>query len=83
MLHDNLVNAAMGRIPFDLVIVNANLVNVFTGEIHPASIGIKDGHIAYVDWESRELSARQYMDAEGRYAIPAWWMPTCTSKAGW
>jgi len=70
MLHDNLVNAAMGRIPFDLVIVNANLVNVFTGEIHPASIGIKDGHIAYVDWESRELSARQYMDAEGRYAIP-------------
>lgn len=70
MKYDNLIKAALGRIPFDLVVTNVNLVNVFTGEIHPAAIGIKDKHIAYVDWESRKLSSHKYIDAEGRYAVP-------------
>ncbi len=43
-----LTDAALGRIPCDLVIENVRLVNVFTGEIYPASVGIKDGFIAAV-----------------------------------
>lgn len=70
MVHNDLVKSALGSIPFDTVITNSKLVNVFTGEIHDATIGITKGHIAYVSSDHRHLDARNYIDAEGRFAIP-------------
>lgn len=70
MHYKSLVQSALGHIPFDMVIKNVKLVNVFTGEIHDASIGIKDKHIAYVGDGKEELSANEYIDGRGRFAIP-------------
>ena len=38
-----LMMAALGRIPADLAITNANLVNVFTGEVYKANVFVHDG----------------------------------------
>lgn len=70
MHHNNLVKSALGHIPFDMAITNVKLVNVFTGEIHDASIGIKDKHIAYVGSGTESLSATTYVDGKGRFAVP-------------
>lgn len=56
----------------DLAICNCRLVNVFTGEIYPAVVYVKDGFIAHV--EDEELSgpykAASVYDGQGRYLIP-------------
>ncbi|MGL4772101.1 MAG: adenine deaminase [Clostridium sp.] len=65
-----LIEAAIGKREFSLVIKNANIVNVFTGEIHEGSVGIYDGFIAHVEINGAELSGEKYYDAEGRYLIP-------------
>jgi adenine deaminase len=44
-----LVDAAMGRRRFDLLMKNVKLVNVFSGEIYPAEIGLSNGYIAHVE----------------------------------
>lgn len=60
----------MGKVQLDLVIENTRLVNVHTCEILDAVIGIKDGYIAYVGFDNEKLDAKDYINAEGRYAIP-------------
>lgn len=72
-----LVEAALGERPFDLVIQNVQLVNVFTGEIYPAEVGIYDGFIAHVeanpDHENREkisLNATEVFDGQGQFLAP-------------
>ncbi len=68
-----LVDAAMGRVPADLVILNGKWVCVQTGEIIPGSdIAIKDGHIAYVGEDARHTIGKktQVIDARGRYLVP-------------
>lgn len=70
MENNDLVRSALGLIPFDTVITNIKLVNVFTGEIHDATIGIKGRQIAYVGTDHQELDAENYIDGEGRFAIP-------------
>lgn len=67
---NELVKAAMGTKRLDLVIKNAELVNVYTGEIINSAIGILDGYIAYVGFENEELDAKEYIDAEGKFAVP-------------
>ena len=42
----NIINVARGFEKADLVIKNANIVNVLSEEIHKADIAIKDGIIA-------------------------------------
>lgn len=69
----HLLQAALGRVPCDLLIKNANLVNVITGEIYRANVFVDSGMIAHV--EHRDLAAdlekaNQVIDAEGRYLIP-------------
>jgi adenine deaminase len=71
------VEAAMGKRPFDLVIENVQLVNVFTGEIYPADVGIYNGFIAHVetnpDGEDREkikLEATEVYDGKGQFLAP-------------
>lgn len=72
-----LVEAALGQRPFDLLIQNVQLVNVFTGEIYPAEVGVYDGYIAHVeanpDKEDREkpvLEAVETFDGQGQYLVP-------------
>ncbi len=65
------VRAARGELPLDTLIENAQVVNVFTGEVYPAAIGIAGGYIAWVgpaDGISPE--PRQRVDAGGRFAAP-------------
>jgi adenine deaminase len=68
-----LVDAAMGRIPADLVIQNGQWVSVQSGEIIPATdVAIKDGHIAYVGEDASHTIGRKtkVIDAKGRYLVP-------------
>ncbi len=71
------IDAAVGKIPCDLVIQNANIVNVITGEIYKGDVGIYDGFIAHVhcdpdglDRQEEKLIAKEYYDAHGDYLIP-------------
>ncbi len=60
------IDAAMGRIPADVVIKNCKVVNVFSGEIQEGNIAISGGQIVGIgDYEGKEV-----IDAEGRYAAP-------------
>ena len=71
-----LVDAAMGRIPCDLLIHNVKLFNVFTWETYEAEVGIVDGFIACVssdpDGEGGrfEIEARERYDGRGQFLIP-------------
>jgi adenine deaminase len=75
-----LVEAALGKRPMDIVIKNVNLVNVFTGEVYPASVGIYDGFIAHVDanpdslerdnMSDAPMEGTQEFDGQGMYLIP-------------
>ena len=38
-----LLKAALGEINADLAVTNCRVVNVFTGEIYPAVVYVKDG----------------------------------------
>lgn len=67
-----LIAAAMGRLRCDLSIENAQLVNVLTGEIYPASVDVLDGVTVRVRRpdEAAALPAAQVIDAGGRYLLP-------------
>lgn len=70
-----LIEAAIGKRPCDLVIENAKIVNVFTGEIYNGNIGIYDGFIAHVssDIDNRDvlnIESKNCYDAKGKYVIP-------------
>jgi adenine deaminase len=72
-----LIEAAMGKRPCDLVILNAQIVNVFTGEIYKGDVGVYDGFIAHIQCdpdnlhrEEKELEGKRYYDAQGKFLIP-------------
>ena len=67
-----MVDAAMSRIPCDLSLENAKLVNVITGEIYDASVDILDGIIVRVrdDGRPAPLPSKKVVDCEGRYLVP-------------
>jgi len=65
-----LVSAALGKRKLSLLVQNASLVNVFTGEIYEASIGIYGDRIAYVGPGSEAPAATRTIDAAGLTAIP-------------
>ncbi len=60
------INMATGKEPADLLVTNAKLVNVFTGEIAEECVAIGDD--AVIGFGERE--ARETVDAEGRYLLP-------------
>lgn len=68
----SLVDAAAGRIPCDLRIVNCQLVDVITGEVYPAEVSLFQQWIASVDEQGKcALPAPvQIFDAKGAYLIP-------------
>lgn len=49
-----LLKAALGEIPSDLLIKNVKLVNTITGEIYPANVFVYDGMIAHVEYQNLE-----------------------------
>ncbi len=63
----DLVRRARGDEPVDLLLKNAQVVNVFAGEVHQADVAITGSVIAGVGagWEAREV-----VDLEGRYLAP-------------
>lgn len=72
-----LVEAALGKRPCDIVIINAQIINVFTGEIYKGNVGIYDGFIAHIqydpdgkDADEKILSGENYFNANGKYLIP-------------
>ncbi len=62
-----LISVAKGELPADLVLANARVVNVFTGEIEPGNVAICGGRIAGVGDYHR---AKQILDLGGRYLAP-------------
>jgi adenine deaminase len=64
---NNLISVAKGELPADLILANAKVVNVFTGEVERGNVAIWGGRIAGVG-DYRE--ARQIQDLGGRYLAP-------------
>lgn len=68
-----LIKAALGLVECDLAIKNAQLLNVFTGEVYPATVFVYDGAIAHVEYRNLEEGldkVKIVVDAEGKYLIP-------------
>lgn len=63
------LEAAAGERPLDLRIENVQLVNVYTGEIYPASIDVFGGRVVGLN-APRGREARAVVDGGGRYALP-------------
>ncbi len=62
------LEASAGDRVLDLRIENTLLVNVYTGEIYPASIDIYDGVVVGINNPARK--AVEIFDANGHYALP-------------
>lgn len=61
-----LIDTAAGRVPADLVIKNAKIVDVYSGEITEGDIAVSDDLIAGIgDYEGKEV-----VDADGMVAAP-------------
>ncbi len=61
------IAAARGDTPADLLLRNAQLINVLTGEIYPTDILI---HAGYVIGLGQGYRAKQEIDLKGRYVCP-------------
>lgn len=64
----NIINVARGFEKADLVIKNANIVNVLSEEIHKAGIAIVDGIIAGI---GENYSGEKEIDIQGAYVTPS------------
>ena len=62
-----LISVAKGEHPADLILANAKVVNVFTGEIEPGNVAIYGDRIAGVG-DYRQ--AKQVLDLTGKYLAP-------------
>ena len=68
-----LLKAAMGKIPCDLAVTNVRYVNLFTGEVYPATVFVHQGFVVHVEVKEpdKELSlAKQVIDGENHFLIP-------------
>lgn len=64
------VQAAKGEIPFDLLLTQANIVDMVTGEIRAADIGIVDSLIASVHPTGSRLDAKVIHNLDGCFISP-------------
>lgn len=69
MDHADLIAFALGEQPADLLLKNAHLVNVLSGEIHPADIAVAGDRVAGLG-ESGAYQAREVVDLDGAYVLP-------------
>ena len=61
------IAVARGDYPADLILRNAQLVNVLSGEIHPTDIVISDGDVVSL---AAGYEAENVIDLGGRYVCP-------------
>ena len=66
---EELAEAALGKRPLTLLFKDVNLVNVYTGEVYRADVGVLGDRVAYVGDHSG-LKASEVVDGSGRYLIP-------------
>jgi adenine deaminase len=64
---NGMIRAARGDVPADMVLRNAQLVNVYSGEIYPADVAIYNSRIAGI---GPGYSGQQEIDLEGSYLAP-------------
>jgi len=64
------ISAALGKKELTLAIRNTTLVNVFTGELQDASIGVYKDRIVYVGKPSACPPSARSIDGRGKVAIP-------------
>ena len=65
------INLAKGQEKVDLLIKNAKIVNVFSGEIHQADVAIADGiFVGFGGEGEEEYNTKNLYDARGRYMCP-------------
>ncbi len=64
---NDMIRAARGDVPADLVLRNARLVNVYSGEIYPTDVAIFNGRIVGI---GPGYSAQREIDLKGSYLAP-------------
>lgn len=64
------VQAARGEMPFDLLLTHTRIVDMATGEIRDADVGIVGGLIASVHPRGSRSDARETHDLKNRYLSP-------------
>ncbi len=64
---DQMIDVAAGRTRADLVLKNANVVNVFTGDVTPGDIAIHGAYIAGIG----EYVGKEVIDLKGKYVSPS------------
>jgi adenine deaminase len=63
---DNIIKSARGEKPADLLLANARIVNVFSGEIVSDAVAVSDGFIVGFG----AYSAEKIIDLKGRFLAP-------------
>ena len=63
---DEIIKAASGEKPVDLLLTNARIINVFTGEVAPDAVAISDGMIVGFG----PYEAQTVVDVDGQYVAP-------------
>jgi len=66
MLLEELIQVARGEVDVDLLLTNARVVNVFSGDIHRTNVAISRTRIVGLG----EYRAKRIIDLEGRYVAP-------------
>src|SRR6266705_906526 len=64
------IQIARGEIPADLVLRNAQLVNVCSGECYPADVAIADGRVVGVSAPGDGYRGHEERDLQGRWLAP-------------
>ncbi|SFC98504.1 adenine deaminase [Pragia fontium] len=64
------VNAALGQAPFDLLLINGQIVDMVTGEIRQVDVGIVDHLIASVHPRGQFSQAEQIHDLNNQFLSP-------------
>jgi len=66
MLLEELIQVARGEIEVDLLLKNARVVNVYSGDIHPADVAIHHTRVVGLG----DYRARRVIDLRGQYLCP-------------
>ena len=64
------IQIARGAIPADLVLLNAQLINVCSGECYPADVAIADGLVVGVSASGEGYRGLNERDLQGRWLAP-------------
>lgn len=65
-----MVAAIRGNLPFDILIRNVQIVNVYDSSIRPGCIGVVGERLAYVGEPLEGFRGLREVDGQGRYALP-------------